>query len=165
MTWRDRSAVSPSFAGLRLVEPSFPQPERMRLVDEYLVLALPSLPSLIAIRSLSISSSQLLLPTLPSSRPPLPHPLLLYQLTSLPTPTPILSFFHRPTSSTSSLPLPALIFDNILLDSLFDRIRLHPEPPYLSCLYLTPYRQTLLPNPRSYSSLVISSQKPPSSTS
>lgn len=110
---------------------------------------------------LGVSSCQLLLPPLPSSRPPLPHPLLLHQphVPSYTDSHPSLSFTIRPHRffySSLPLPLAALIFDNILLDSLFDRTRLRSEPPYLSCLYLTSYRQT---HPRSYSFLVIASQK------
>jgi hypothetical protein len=127
----------------------------MRLVTQGLScfpssLPFPSLPPLIAVRSLSHLLVQLLLPTLPSSRPPLPRPLstyftslhFLHRLPSLP-------FFHRPTF---------LLHPHQFFSSFFrqhpPRLSVRPNTPtsrttiYLkSCLYLTAYRQTLLPNP------------------
>lgn len=96
----------------------------MRLVAEHLVLALPSLPFHLLSPSVVLSRSFLL------SRHPHPvRPFLIrscsINLTSLPTPTPILLFRPSPDLPTSShqffdssLPLPALTFDSILFASL-----------------------------------------------
>jgi hypothetical protein len=106
----------------------------MRLVAEHLVLACPSLPFHLLSPPVVIS----LLPTLPSPRPPLPHPLLLHQphFTSYTDSHPSLSSIARPSYFITSI---LLLFSSSSCSSR----RQHPHR--LSVRPNTPTSRTTIP--------------------